>query len=179
MVAHMTITHVFKYPVDKVADLHLTKYPTEKEPNVIKVEIREHKMDHVKGTDYQRRWAYCQNNVPQVLRIISLLDEKEIIFEEEAWLDLHNKSLRVESKNISFSDYAQMWEESTFKPSDENPNWTIFEQHGEITVYHLGLFNRVLEIFAKKFFTQGALKALQIMEEILYERSLSQNSLNM
>ncbi|KAH9492887.1 hypothetical protein Btru_032551 [Bulinus truncatus] len=173
MVAFINITHVFKYPVDKVAEAHLTKYPTEKEPTVIRMETKEHVIDHNKGADYRRRWAYCQNVVPQIMRVINVLNEKEIIFEEEAWLNLHNNSLRIESKNISFSDYARLWEESKFFPSSENPSWTTFEQHGQITVKHLGPFNRVLEMFAKKCFSYGAVKALKVMEEILYERSIS------
>ncbi|KAH9496180.1 hypothetical protein Btru_012215 [Bulinus truncatus] len=173
MVAFINITHVFKYPVDKVAVVHLTKYPTEKEPTVIRMETKEHVIDHNKGSDYRRRWAYCQNVVPQIMRVINVLNEKEIIFEEEAWLNLHNNSLRIESKNISFSDYARLWEESKFFPSSENPSWTTFEQHGQITVKHLGPFNRVLEMFAKKCFSYGAVKALKVMEEILYERSIS------
>ncbi|KAI8784607.1 PRELI domain-containing protein 2-like isoform X2 [Biomphalaria glabrata] len=174
MVAIINVKHVFKYPVDKVAEIHLTKYPTDKEPTVIKVETKEHKIDLNNGADYRRRWFFCQNVVPQIMRVINVLNEQEIIFEEETWLNLHNSNLRIESRNISFSKYARLSEESTFTPSVENPSWTIFEQHGRINVNHLGPLNRVLEMFAKKCFTIGATKALKVMEEILYERCHSE-----
>ncbi|CAL1527581.1 unnamed protein product [Lymnaea stagnalis] len=176
MVVSVDIIHVFKYPIHLVVNTHFMKYPTEKEKFVLKVETIERHIDWTKGIDYRRRLAFCQNVIPRIMRKFSFLNEKEFLLEEEAWLNLHNNSLKIKSRNITWANYAQMCEESKFVPSEDNPNWTKFEQHGQVSIINFGPFSQVLEIFAGKFLLKGAHKALSIMEELLYEKSTSRDT---
>nr|KAG5689001.1 hypothetical protein BaRGS_005545 [Batillaria attramentaria] len=135
------------------------EYPNDKEKSVQRVDVLEHKIDYKKGIDYRRRVAICENVLPQLLRKFSILNEENIQLEEEAWLDMKTGSLRLESHNVTWAQYAKMGEESHFTTSSENPNWTQFEQHGEININGLGPFGKVLEVFTKQFLNTGVKRA--------------------
>ncbi|XP_059160249.1 PRELI domain-containing protein 2-like isoform X2 [Physella acuta] len=176
MVVSFNIEHIFKYPVQQVANTHLTKYPTDKEKVVLKVETLEHSVDWNQGIDYRRRWAFCQNVLPGLMKKVDVLNEKAIILEEESWMNLRSGDLLVKSRNITWAKYATMNEQTKFAPAADNANWTKFEQSGYIEVKNLGSLGALLEIFACKFLNKGALKALRVMEELLNEKSHSAES---
>ncbi|GFO08051.1 preli domain-containing protein 2 [Plakobranchus ocellatus] len=171
MVVTIDFKHVFKHPLPLVAETHLTKYPNDKDKWVFKVETIERKIDLAKGLDYRRRWAFCENIIPNILRQVSLLNVKELILEEEAWLNIHSGHLKLKSRNITWANYASMSEESKFAHSADNPNWTVFEQHGKIDIHSLGPLTGLLEVFAGKIIKYGVHKTVRIMEELLSEKS--------
>lgn len=175
MVVTMNISHVFKYPLEIVAQTHLTKYPTAKEKNVLNVDIVEKKTE--KGVEYTRRIATCLNVVPRMMRRLSGLNVDAIHIEEQCWMDKSERTLRLQSKNITFAKHARLHEESIFRPLVENPHWTWFEQTGIIEIHGLGPFGRVLEMFAHCFLQNGVKKSLRIMEELLTERARTRYSI--
>ncbi|KAK7471554.1 hypothetical protein BaRGS_00035782 [Batillaria attramentaria] len=170
MVVSIDVKHTFRFPIHLVVQTHFTKYPNDKEKSVQRVDVLEHKIDYKKGIDYRRRVAICENVLPQLLRKFSILNEENIQLEEEAWLDMKTGSLRLESHNVTWAQYAKMGEESHFTTSSENPNWTQFEQHGEININGLGPFGKVLEVFTKQFLNTGVKRSLRIMDDLLTER---------
>ena len=54
---------------------------------------------------------------------IHILNEAAILLEERAWLDFKNRKLHLESQNITWSQYARMYEKSLFQSCKENPKW--------------------------------------------------------
>lgn len=170
MVINLDFQHVFKYPVETVAETHLTKYPHEKEKNVIRMDTMEKKNER-NGIEYHRRIAMCLNVVPNMLRRIGCLNTAHIFIEEQAWIDRRQRMLTLKSKNITWAEYAYLWEESVFRPFRDNPHWTTFEQKGVIDVHGLGAFGGIIELFAERFIRKGMNKSLVIMEEILKERA--------
>ncbi|XP_071113142.1 PRELI domain-containing protein 2-like [Haliotis cracherodii] len=171
MVVSVTIQHLFKYPLEFVAKTHFQKYPSKGEKFVVRVDTVEHRRDVVHGVNYWKRIAVCANVIPGILRTINVLNEQNFLLEEEAWLDFRKPEFRLQSCNITWSKYAHIWEESTFKPSQDNPKWTVLEQHGVVEVKAFGPFGRVLEMFAQRFLQSGVKRGLRIMEELLQERA--------
>ncbi|KAK7107692.1 PRELI domain-containing protein 2-like [Littorina saxatilis] len=174
MVVSVDVKHVFKHPIELVVQTHFTKYPSEREKHVLRIDVLEHKIDFLKGTDYRRRLAVCDNVLPRLLRKINALNEKTIVLEEETWLNTISGCLHIKSRNVTWEKYATMKEESHFFPHPENTNWTQFEQHGSIEVQGLGTMGRVLELFARQFLYAGVKRSLFIMEQELKDRC-SQN----
>ncbi|KAL3883534.1 hypothetical protein ACJMK2_029790 [Sinanodonta woodiana] len=170
MVVSFNIKHIYKYPVEFVANIHFTKYPCEEEKFVKRVDTLEHRIDPVRGIDYRRRVAVCDNVIPSILRKVNILNEAIFLLEECAWLNLRERCLHLKSRNLTWEKYAQMHETSTFKPCSENPQWTLFEQHGEIDITGLGSFGRLMEMFAEKFLQAGTKRSLSIMETLLKKR---------
>jgi len=167
MVVEIHVDHIYKYPVEFVARTHLTKYPTPKDPNVRKVTYVDGVSDPDTKVDYRRRIATCVNVIPYMLRAFSYLNEPDIKLQEETWFDLKNRVFILRSKNITWADYGQMYEESIFKPCDDNPNWTVFIQRGTIDLLGLGVFATPLEVFAKAFMQSGIQRSIGIMDDIM------------
>ncbi|XP_045140796.1 PRELI domain-containing protein 2 isoform X3 [Echinops telfairi] len=126
--------------------------------NVISVKTVEENIDISTGIIYRKRIAVCQNVVPEILRKVNILKIPDIQLEEESWLNLQERSMAIQSHCLTWTQYASMKEESVFRESVENPNWTEFIQRGRISITGAGFLNCILETFASAFLKQGAQK---------------------
>ncbi|NWX69977.1 PRLD2 protein, partial [Alca torda] len=157
----------------------LSQYPSPMEKHVMAVETVEEKTDLSTGIIYRRRIATCQNVIPEILRKVtiynsisqvSVLKVPDIYLEEESWLNMEKRNMAMRSHCLTWTQYASLSEESVFRESLENPNWTDFTQKGRISVTGAGLLNCVLEAFAQSFLKQGVKKGIKIMETLLQEQ---------
>uniref|UniRef100_A0A8B9MWK1 PRELI domain containing 2 n=1 Tax=Accipiter nisus TaxID=211598 RepID=A0A8B9MWK1_9AVES len=126
--------------------------------------------DSSTGIIYRRRIATCQNVIPEILRKVSILKVPDIYLEEESWLNMQKRNMAMKTHCLTWTQYASLSEESVFRESLENPNWTDFTQKGRISVTGAGLLNCVLEAFAQSFLKQGVRKGIKIMETLLQEQ---------
>ncbi|XP_006128614.1 PRELI domain-containing protein 2 isoform X2 [Pelodiscus sinensis] len=150
--------------------LFLEKYPSPMEKHVTAIKTMEEKTDLSTGIIYRRRIATCQNIIPEILRKVSVLKVSDIYLEEESWLNMQERNMVMKSHCLTWTQYASLSEESVFRESLENPNWTEFVQKGRISVTGAGLLNCVLEAFAQTFLNQGVKKGIRIMEMLLQEQ---------
>ncbi|XP_007462461.1 PREDICTED: PRELI domain-containing protein 2 isoform X1 [Lipotes vexillifer] len=183
------VHEVFKYPFEQVVASFLRKYPNPMDKNVISVKIVEEKKDVSTGIIYRKRIAVCQNVVPEILRKslcslfllnsenhllsfgqVNILKVPNVQLEEESWLNPQERNMAIRSHCLTWTQYASMKEESVFRESIENPNWTEFIQKGRISITGAGFLNCVLETFASTFLRQGAQKGIRIMEMLLKEQ---------
>ncbi|XP_006631860.3 PRELI domain-containing protein 2 [Lepisosteus oculatus] len=170
MVITVDATKLYKYPFERVVDMHLNKYPTPLEEHVRGIKTVEEKTDQISGIIYRRRIATCNNVIPKFLRKIHVLNVNDIYLEEESWLDLKHRIMNIKSRCLTWAQYATLHEVSVFRESALNPNWTEFCQQGSINVTGVGKLNRLFEVFAKSFFSEGVKKSVRIMETILEQR---------
>uniref|UniRef100_G1NUU2 PRELI domain containing 2 n=1 Tax=Myotis lucifugus TaxID=59463 RepID=G1NUU2_MYOLU len=164
------VHQVYKYPFEQVVASFLRKYPNPMDKNVIAVNTVEEKRDVSTGIIYRKRIAICRNVVPEILRKnfsclialqrrkVSILKIPNIQLEEESWLNPQKRSMAIQSHCLTWTQYASMKEESVFRESMENPNWTEFVQRGRISITGAGFLNCILETFASTFLRQGAQK---------------------
>uniref|UniRef100_A0A8I5N0U9 PRELI domain containing 2 n=1 Tax=Papio anubis TaxID=9555 RepID=A0A8I5N0U9_PAPAN len=152
------VHQVYKYPFEQVVASFLRKYPNPMDKNVLSVKITEEKRDESTGVIYRKRIAICQNVVPEILRKVSILKVPNIQLEEESWLNPRERNMAIRSHCLTWTQYASMKEESVFRESMENPNWTEFIQRGRISITGAGFLNCILETFASTFLRQGAQK---------------------
>lgn len=101
---------------------------------------------------------------------MSILKVPSIQLEEESWLNPQERNMAIRSHCLTWTQYASMKEESVFRESVENPNWTEFIQRGKISITGAGFLNCILETFASTFLRQGAQKGIRIMEMLLKEQ---------
>ncbi|NXN38535.1 PRLD2 protein, partial [Rhinoptilus africanus] len=147
----------------------LSQYPSPMEKHVTAVETVEEKTDLSTGIIYRRRIATCQNVIPEILRKVTIFWEifvlkvPDIYLEEESWLNMEKRNMAMRSHCLTWTQYASLSEESVFKESLENPNWTDFTQKGRISVTGAGLLNCVLEAFAQSFLKQGVKKVSRLL----------------
>ncbi|KAM7242621.1 hypothetical protein CapIbe_007092 [Capra ibex] len=160
------VHEVFKYPFEQVVASFLRKYPNPMDKNVISVKIVEERKDVSTGIIYRKRIAVCQNVVPEILRKhsddcwkkVNILKVPNIQLEEESWFNPQERNMAIRSHCLTWTQYASMKEESVFRESMENPNWTEFIQKGRISITGAGFLNCVLESFASAFLRQGVQK---------------------
>ncbi|XP_049686010.1 PRELI domain-containing protein 2 isoform X7 [Accipiter gentilis] len=164
------VHRVYRYPFEQVVASYLRKYPSPMEKHVTAVETVEEKTDLSTGIIYRRRIATCQNVIPEILRKVSVLKVPDIYLEEESWLNMQKRNMAMKTHCLTWTQYASLSEESVFRESLENPNWTDFTQKGRISVTGAGLLNCVLEAFAQSFLKQGVRKGIKIMETLLQEQ---------
>lgn len=161
---------MYRYPFEQVVASYLRKYPSPMEKHVTDVKTVEEKTDLSTGIIYRRRIATCQNVVPQILRKFSVLKVSDVYIEEESWLNMRERIMSMKTRCLTWTQYATLKEESIFRESLDNPNWTEFIQKGRISVKGAGLLNCLLEAFAKTFLNQGVKKGITIMETLLQEQ---------
>ncbi|NXI57558.1 PRLD2 protein, partial [Chloroceryle aenea] len=159
----------------------LLQYPSPMEKHVTAVETVEERTDLSTGIIYRRRIATCQNVIPEMLRKVtpyrnlvnnsfsqvSVLRVPNIYLEEESWLNLQKRIMAMKTRCLTWTQYASLSEESVFRESLENPDWTDFTQTGRISVTGAGLLNCVLEAFAQSFLKQGVKKVSHLLLELL------------
>ncbi|XP_048187186.1 PRELI domain-containing protein 2 isoform X3 [Perognathus longimembris pacificus] len=176
------LRQVFPYPFEQVVASFLRKYPNPMDKNVVSVNTVEERRDESTGIIYRKRIAICRNVVPEILRKalstlvilgwkkVSILKVPSIQLEEESWLNLQERNMAIRSHCLTWAQYASLKEESVFRESMENPNWTEFIQRGRISITGAGFLNCILETFASTFLRQGAQKGIRIMEMLLKEQ---------
>uniref|UniRef100_A0A4W2G604 PRELI domain containing 2 n=1 Tax=Bos indicus x Bos taurus TaxID=30522 RepID=A0A4W2G604_BOBOX len=101
---------------------------------------------------------------------VNILKVPNIQLEEESWFNPQERNMAIRSHCLTWTQYASMKEESVFRESTENPNWTEFIQKGRISITGAGFLNCVLESFARSFLRQGVQKGIRIMEMLLKEQ---------
>ncbi|XP_028573747.1 PRELI domain-containing protein 2 [Podarcis muralis] len=161
---------VYRYPFEQVVASYLRKYPSPMEKHVTAVKTVEEKTDLSTGIIYRRRIATCQNVIPHFLRQISVLKVPEVYLEEESWLNKQDRIMSMKTRCLTWTQYATLKEESVFRESPENPNWTEFIQNGKVSIRGSGLLNCFLEVFARTFLNQGVKRGVTIMEKLLQEQ---------
>ncbi|XP_053320677.1 PRELI domain-containing protein 2 [Spea bombifrons] len=164
------VRKVYPYPFQQVVTSYLNKYPTPLEKHVTDVKTVEEKNDPATGIVYRKRIATCNNVIPSFLRKFSIMKISNVYLEEESWLDMKKRVMTLKTRCLTWAQYASLKEESMYRESTENSNWTEFTQKGFISITGAGLLNCVLETFAQAFLKQGAKKSISIMETILQER---------
>ncbi|XP_036404201.1 PRELI domain-containing protein 2-like [Megalops cyprinoides] len=170
MVITVETRKMYRYPFERVVDIHLNKYPTPLEEHVRGIKTVEEKKDNVSGIIYRKRIATCNNVLPSILRKVHVMNVDDIYMEEESWLDVKRRTMNIKSRCLTWTQYGTLQEVSSFRESAANPNWTEFLQSGSVTVTGVGRLNRLFELFAQSFFSKGIKKSVTIMEKILEQR---------
>jgi len=171
MVVEVSVQHVYKYPVEFVAMTHLTKIPHPEEIYILSVEIAEEYFDPEKEIDYKRRVATCPNVIPYLLRCLPILNSGDIKLQEELWFNSSSRVFQTRSRNLTWSDYGDMVEDSLFRPCTENPQWTVFEQTNAVNCHGVGWLQSPIEMFAKGFMQTGVERTMRVMDKLLAQRA--------
>ncbi|KAK2723360.1 PRELI domain-containing protein 2-like [Artemia franciscana] len=169
MVVKFQFYHLYKCPWDVVTSIHVSKYPTNKEPNVIGAEIIEKTKDRGE-LSYLKYIVTCLNVLPSFLRKVEALNIEAVQYEEECWIYKDRRIMKVKSRNLTLSQFTEMTETSVFRQCSRDPSWTEIEQEGQIVVKGLGPANWLIERFIQKFFERGIKKNVKLMEELIEER---------
>ncbi|XP_071493196.1 PRELI domain-containing protein 2-like [Diadema antillarum] len=165
----VVFNHVFKFPLDLVIHTHFNKYPNEK-MDVVGVKIEEQHYDSHTAVHYWRRVMTCRNILPAIFKKFPILDVNAVLLEEECWYHKKEEVLRIKSRNVTWHEYAQAWEESELRRSKDSSQWTTMTQRGGLEIKVFGKFGRVVEYFLHGLAKRNGMRAIYHMEDLLSDK---------
>lgn len=95
------------------------------------------------------------------------MEDNAISVEEEFWLDYSEHRHWIRLRNVTYSEYLNIWNSSLLVPDPSNPEWTRLEQHGAIEWNMFGHFGYAMEMILKKFIERKMKQDIRVMEELL------------
>ncbi|KAI8321976.1 hypothetical protein GQ54DRAFT_333608 [Martensiomyces pterosporus] len=166
-------THVFKHDWGTVSLANWRKYPNDKTPHVRHVEILNQDLDPETGVLRTERLIMVRQNVPTLLRKLFGGDTSYVLEYSEA--DPRERTLTMQSQNMTYSNLLSVGEHIVYKPDPENPGHTLFIQSAQLkacsAMYRLA--NKVEDMCFNRFCDNadiGKLGLEQVLSKILAER---------
>ncbi|KAJ1905308.1 Phospholipid metabolism protein [Coemansia sp. IMI 209127] len=166
-------THVFKHDWETVSLANWRKYPNDKTPHVRHVEVLNQDVDPETGVLRTERLIMVKQNVPTLLRKLFGGDASYVL--EYSEVDPRQKSMMMQSQNMTFSNVLSVGEHILYKPDPDNLDHTQFIQSAQLkaSTALCRLANKVEDMCWNRFKDNaqiGKLGLEQVVSKILAER---------
>ncbi|KAJ2500159.1 Phospholipid metabolism protein [Coemansia sp. RSA 1972] len=173
--------HVFKYDWETVSLANWRKYPNEKTPHVRHVEVLNQEVDAETGVLRTERLIMVQQSVPALIRRLLGGDASYVL--EYSEVDPQNKTLVMQSQNLTYSNLLSVGEHIVFQPDAENPAHTVFTQSAQLKASGamFRLASKLEDISWNRFNDNahiGKLGLEQVLSKILAERKAMTQTMN-
>ncbi|PIA18990.1 protein MSF1 [Coemansia reversa NRRL 1564] len=166
-------THVFKHDWETVSLASWRKYPNENTPHVRHVEVLNQEVDPDTGVLRTERLIMVQQGVPVLLRKLFGGDASYVL--EYSEVDPRQRTLEMQSQNMTYSNLLSVGEHIVYKPHPEQPQHTTFTQSAELKACGamFRLATKIEDICWNRFNDNahiGRLGLEQVLSKILAER---------
>jgi len=162
MVLWETLLHTFKHPWADVSLASWIKYPCEKRPDLLCVELLEKIYNPETGVLTSKRLMVSKSQLPNwILRVFGC--DGTIYFVEESTVDPILKKMVLKSRNLVFRNIIESEETCTYTVDPQNPKWTSFKQEMKVIATPFAV-SGTLEHYSVQKFLENAEKGRQIME---------------
>jgi len=152
-------------PVERVMQIHLTKYPHPSIPEIISCPVVSERVD-ADGVIHRERVVTVRNIAPWIFR--RFIGGETIQLREKSTFDPRTRVFEMRSENEAYANLIYAKEASRFQPHPINPNWTSFVQYGGIRCHsYMGPLKRPLERLVCKRMVRGGLQAAQLVDDII------------
>ncbi|CAG8649273.1 5980_t:CDS:2 [Dentiscutata erythropus] len=160
-------THTFFYNWSHVSAANWCKYPNEKCPHVIAIDVLDRHVDPETGILRTERLITCQQNVPRLLS--RLYGGNTVIYAREvSEIDPKNKVLRMTSCNLSMNNLINVSETVTYTEDPSDSSKTLFKQEARIKCGEsISRFANYIEDFFVQRFRDNAAMGKQGFENVL------------
>lgn len=114
-------THTFFYSWSHVSAANWRKYPNDKCPHVIAIDVLDQKVDPETGILRTERLVTCQQNIPKFLS--KIFGSSTVSYAREvSEIDPKNKVLRMTSCNLSMNHLVNVSETVTYTEDPSDPS---------------------------------------------------------
>ncbi|KAJ1958331.1 Phospholipid metabolism protein [Linderina pennispora] len=173
-------THVFKHDWDTVSLANWRKYPNDKTPHVRHVEVINQELDETTGILRMERLIMVKQNVPTLIRKLFGGDVSYVL--EYSEVDPKQRTLTMQSQNLTFGNLLSVGEHIVYKPDPENVKHTVFVQSAQVKAAGaMSRFASRVEDFCVNRFKDnasiGRMGLEQVVSTILAERKQAQTML--
>ncbi|KAF8819585.1 PRELI family protein [Cardiosporidium cionae] len=158
--------HIYHHDWDTVTAAFWVKYPNRLQPHVQRVDTLQRAIDVEEKTFITKRLISLRYNIPSwVQRLLRTTADGYGL--ETVNCDLDNRILRLESENITFSDFLRVNEFCEYQVHPENPNWTIYRQSAWYSVTGFSFASDALEKLAIQTAQDKSSRGLNAMQRAI------------
>uniref|UniRef100_A0A8C6M9T5 PRELI domain containing 3B n=1 Tax=Nothobranchius furzeri TaxID=105023 RepID=A0A8C6M9T5_NOTFU len=148
--------HIFNHPWETVTKAAMQKYPNPMNPSVFGVDVLDRNVDP-EGRLHSTRLLSTEWGLPAIAKSIIGVTRSCTYVQEHSVVDPKQKTLELQSTNISFTNLVSVDEKLTYKPHPQDPDKTVLTQEALISVkgvslssYLEGLMANTISVNASK-----------------------------
>ncbi|XP_008316265.1 PRELI domain containing protein 3B-like [Cynoglossus semilaevis] len=159
--------HIFHHPWETVTKAAMQKYPNPMNPSVFGVDVLKRSVD-TEGRLHSTRLLSTEWGLPAMAKsIIGFGTSRTCTYvQEHSVVDPKEKTLQLQSTNISFTNLVSVDEKLTYKPHPQDPQKTVLTQEALISVKGISL-SSYLEGLMAKTISVNAGKGREAMEWVI------------
>jgi len=159
-----TSEHTFSHPWHTVVQAVWRKYPNPMNPAVVGIDVIDRDIGPT-GVMRTHRLISCEWGLPNWAQRI-LGTDRTCYASEHSEVDPSNRTMTLQSKNLSFCNELSIIERLTYSPHPNQPNSTLLKQEAVITVHGIPL-SSYFEDFVSRNISSNANKGRQAMEFVI------------
>lgn len=160
-----TSEHIFNHPWETVTNAAMQKYPNPMNPSVIGVDVLDRSVD-TQGRLHSKRLLSTEWGLPSIVKSIIGHSRTYTYVQEQSVVDPREKTLELQSTNITFTNLVSVDEKLTYKPHPEDPEKTILTQEAIISVKGVSLSSYLEGVLASTISTNAG-KGREAMEWVI------------
>nr|XP_057910264.1 PRELI domain containing protein 3B-like [Doryrhamphus excisus] len=160
-----TSEHIFNHPWETVTKAAMQKYPNPMNPSVVGVDVLDRSIDQ-HGRLHSKRLLSTEWGLPSIVKSLIGNTRTCTYIEEHSVVDPRQKSLELQSTNITFTNMVSVDEKLTYKPHPEDADKTILTQEAIISVKGVSLSSYLEGVLASTISTNAG-KGREAMEWVI------------
>lgn len=160
-----TSEHVFNHPWETVAQAAWRKYPNPMNPAVVGIDVLDRSVCN--GILKTHRLISTKWGMPSWSTKI-LGPDRTCYASEHSEVDIGNKTMTMQSKNLTFCNELSIIEKLTYCPHPTDKECTLMKQEAVVTVKGIPL-SSYLESFVTRMISGNACKGRQAMEWVIHK----------
>ncbi|XP_072237906.1 PRELI domain containing protein 3B-like [Leuresthes tenuis] len=160
-----TSEHIFNHPWETVTNAAMQKYPNPMNPSVIGVDVLDRSVDK-QGRLHSQRLLSTEWGLPSIVKSLIGNARTYTYVQEHSVVDPKEKSLELQSTNITFTNMVSVDEKLTYKPHPEDPEKTILTQEAIISVKGVSLSSYLEGVMASTISTNAG-KGREALEWVI------------
>ncbi|XP_062853670.1 PRELI domain containing protein 3B isoform X2 [Trichomycterus rosablanca] len=143
-----------RHPWETVTKAAMQKYPNPMNPSVFGVDVLDRHMDQ-QGRLYSKRLLSTEWGLPSVVKSIIGNARACTYVQEHSVVDPKEKTLELQSTNITFTNMVSVDERLIYRPHPEDPEKTILTQEAIISVKGVSLSSYMEGLMASTISTNA------------------------
>ncbi|KAK2154356.1 hypothetical protein LSH36_270g04006 [Paralvinella palmiformis] len=154
------------HPWETVVHAAARKYPNPLNPNVVGVDVIERSVDEKSGVLKSHRLLTTSWGLPTwLIKVVGM--EETCYVSEHSEVDPETKTLKLQSRNLTFSRFVDIDEQLIYRPDPQDPNnRTLLQQEAIIKVNGVPM-SSYCEDLLKNTFNSNANLGRQAMEWVI------------
>nr|XP_020475870.1 PRELI domain containing protein 3B-like isoform X1 [Monopterus albus] len=160
-----TSEHIFNHPWETVTKAAMQKYPNPMNPSVFGVDVLDRSVD-TEGRLHSTRLLSTEWGLPSIAKSLIGVTRTCTYVQEHSVVDPKEKTFKLKSTNISFTNLVSVDEKLTYKPHPQDPERTVLTQEALISVKGISL-SSYLEGLMAKTISVNASKGREAMEWVI------------